>query len=85
LLPWREKLVGLTIDPKVLSEIRRKRRDTEDYASLAVCRREVKAAERMFQYNRIPVFDSTATSIEELAGNILKHYRRKHGNGNNGT
>ena len=85
LAPWRNKLVGLTIDPKVLSEIRRKRRDSDDYASLAVCRREVKAAERLFQYNRLPVFDSTATSIEELAGNILKYYRRKHGNGNNGT
>ena len=82
LAPWREKLIGLTIDPKALSEIRMKRRPSPEYASLAACRREVRAAERIFQHNRIPVFDSTATSIEELAGNILKHYRRTHGNGN---
>ncbi|HFB98294.1 MAG TPA: hypothetical protein ENJ62_04065, partial [Bryobacterales bacterium] len=82
--PWREKIVGLTIDPRMLSEIRHKRRSSEDYASLATCRREVRAAEHIFAHNGIPVFDSTATSIEDLAGNILKHYRRRHGNGNNG-
>ncbi len=76
LRPWRDKLIGLTINPGVLQRIREKRRASAQYCSLAVCSREVKAAERLFSEAGIPVFDSTATSIEELAGSILKFIRQ---------
>jgi len=76
LKPWTPKLVGLTISPRVLQAIREKRRASPLYCSLDVCKREVKAAERLFQASGIPVLDSTNTSIEELAGSILKLLRR---------
>jgi regulator of PEP synthase PpsR (kinase-PPPase family) len=72
LLPHTEKLIGLTISPRQLSTIRMNRRSSNAYASLSVCQRELKATSRMFLSSKIPVFDSTETSIEELAGNIIK-------------
>ena len=75
LLAHKEKLVGLTIRPDVLQAIRQKRRPGGDYASLSVCKKEVKAAEQMFQYADLPVFNMTNTSIEETSGNIIKRLK----------
>jgi len=72
LLKWRDKLVGLTISPVQLSHIREKRRPGSRYASPAYCKREVRIAEQMFQQAGVPYFDSTDTSIEELAGAVMK-------------
>ncbi len=72
LLKWKDKLVGLTISAVQLSHIREKRRPGSHYASLAYCKREVRIAEQMFQQAGIPYFDSTDTSIEELAGAVMK-------------
>ena len=69
---WTQKLVGLTLDPEVLNAIREKRRASSHYCSLDVCRREVLAAEALFRRVGIPVFDTTNTSIEELASGIIK-------------
>jgi len=73
--PWRDKLVALTIEPEVLRTIREKRRASPQYAALSVCRREVRAAERIFRKAGLPVFDSTGISIEELAGSVLKWFQ----------
>lgn len=78
LLAHKERLVGLTIKPKQLSNIRMNRRSSEKYASLAVCQREIRAVERMFRQAHIPVFDSTETSIEELAGDIMQVLKLRH-------
>ncbi|AEK59053.1 MULTISPECIES: pyruvate, phosphate dikinase/phosphoenolpyruvate synthase regulator [Acidithiobacillus] len=75
LVAWRDKLVALTIEPETLHTIREKRRASPHYAALSVCRREVRAAERIFRKARIPVFDSTNTSVEELASSILKYHQ----------
>ena len=72
LLKWKDKLVGLTIRAEVLNAIREKRRASAHYCAPEVCRREVLAAERMFRSAGIPVFDTTTTSIEEVAGGIIK-------------
>lgn len=72
LMPLTDRLIGLTIQPRRLSEIRLNRRSSQEYASLAICQREIKAVERMFAHAKIPVFDSTSTSIEELSGNVMK-------------
>ena len=72
LLKHKHKLVGLTIKPVPLSRIRRKRRPNSGYASLAVCQQEVEMAERMFEKASLPVFDTTDTSIEEIASNVVK-------------
>ncbi len=80
LLKQRNKLVGLTIDPMQLSNIREKRRPGSKYASLNYCKKEVKIAEEMFKHANIKCFESTDTSIEELAGSIIKKMRsiKKH-------
>ena len=72
LQPWRERLVGLTLDPRQLSSIRQQRRPGSEYASLAVCQRDIRAAARIFAKAGMPVFDMTDTSIEEVASQILK-------------
>jgi len=72
LLKHRHKLVGLTIKPVPLSRIRRKRRHTSEYASLSVCQREIKVAGAMFEQAGIPVFDTTDTSIEEIASHVVR-------------
>ncbi|MCO6412017.1 MAG: kinase/pyrophosphorylase [Thiogranum sp.] len=68
----KSKLVALTIDPRALSHIREQRRPGSDYATFEVCQREVRDAERIFRQAGLPVFNTTATSIEEIAGWIMK-------------
>jgi len=72
LLKHRKKLIGLTIKPRQLSNIREKRRPNSKYASLQYCKNEIKIAEAMFKRALIPYFDSTDISIEELAGSVMK-------------
>lgn len=69
---WTGKMIGLTINPVTLSNIRQQRRPGSDYASLQTCQQELRVAEKMFKEAGIPVFDTTHTSIEEIAGWIVK-------------
>ena len=70
-LPFRDKLFGLTIQPERLREIREERRPASKYASLDNCRFEVREAEAMMVRERIPTLDTTTKSIEEIATTIL--------------
>ena len=72
LLPYRARLVGLTIRPDQLSIIREQRRPGSPYADLQTCRAEVRRAERMMQEHNLYVLDSSSISIEELAVGIVK-------------
>lgn len=69
---WKDKLVGLNIEPRQLSSIRAQRRPGSDYAALEVCKREVRSANQIFINEGLPVLDMTNTSIEEIASQILK-------------
>ncbi|GHH46780.1 MULTISPECIES: posphoenolpyruvate synthetase regulatory kinase/phosphorylase PpsR [Gammaproteobacteria] len=71
LRPYRRKLFGLTIDPERLQQIRQERRPNSRYSAPETCRREVAAAERMFQVERIPTLSTTHTSIEEISSKVL--------------
>lgn len=71
LRPWRDRLFGLSIAPERLRRIREQRRAGSAYASLQHCRKEVSAAEALFQAEGIPFLDSTSLSIEELAVAIM--------------
>jgi len=53
LVEQRQRLYGLTIDPERLQQIRSERRPDSRYASLAQCRSEVRAIERLFRSNGI--------------------------------
>lgn len=68
---YKNKLFGLNIDPERLSQIRQVRRPDSRYASIRQCRYEVEAAEAMLRAEGVPIFDSTETSVEELASRIL--------------
>ncbi len=67
----RDKLVGLTLTPARLHQIRRERRAEGDYSRLERCEREVQAAEVLFRKENIPVIDVTTLSVEEIAATIL--------------
>jgi regulator of PEP synthase PpsR (kinase-PPPase family) len=70
-LPFRERLFGLTIHPDRLHEIREERRPGSHYAQLDNCRYEVREAEHLMQQHGIPMLDTTSKSIEEIATTIL--------------
>lgn len=70
-LPFRDKLFGLSIQPERLREIREERRPSSKYASIDNCRYEVREADAMMVRERIPTLDTTTKSIEEIATTIL--------------
>ena len=71
LVPYREKLFGLSIDPVRLQRIRHERRPDSQYSTLANCQYEVKQAEILMQREGIPWLDTSTKSIEEIASTIL--------------
>ena len=75
IVPYREKLFGLTIHAERLREIREERRPGSKYASLENCRYEVREAEDLMQREGIPMLDTTTKSIEEIATTILHRAR----------
>ena len=68
----RHKIFGLTIDPLRLQQIRQERRPDSSYSRLETCKREVAAAEVIFQSERIPVLSTTHASIEEISSRVLE-------------
>ena len=68
----RHKLVALTIKPVPLSKIRKKRRPDSEYASLQNCQHELNVANEIFKKYELKKFDTTETSIEEIASNVVK-------------
>jgi regulator of PEP synthase PpsR (kinase-PPPase family) len=74
-LPHRDRLFGLTIDPERLRQIRGERRPGSSYATLENCRYEVREAEVMMQREGIAVLDTTTKSIEEIATTIMHRAR----------
>jgi len=70
-LPFKDKLFGLTIAPERLHEIRQERRRGSGYAALDNCRYEVREAEQLMNREGIPMIDTTSKSIEEIAATIL--------------
>ncbi|MGA8034314.1 MAG: pyruvate, water dikinase regulatory protein [Casimicrobiaceae bacterium] len=71
LVPYRERLFGLTIQPERLRDIREERRPGSRYASIESCRQEIREAEHLMQQYTIPMLDTTSKSIEEIATTIL--------------
>jgi regulator of PEP synthase PpsR (kinase-PPPase family) len=68
---YRTKLFGLTIAAERLARIRHERRPDSRYAALSTCQSELDAAEEMFRRLHVPVLDTSAMSVEEIAVTIL--------------
>ncbi|MFO0580074.1 MAG: pyruvate, water dikinase regulatory protein [Polyangia bacterium] len=75
LVPYRQKMFGLTIQPERLSEVRNERRPNSRYASLENCRMEVGEAEALMRREGIRWLSTTTKSIEEIATTILQEIR----------
>lgn len=71
LQPFRDRLFALTISPARLAAIRNERKPGSRYASLENCRDELQAAEKLFRQENIPILDTTAMSVEEIAVTVL--------------
>jgi len=71
ILAHRARLFGLTIHPDRLHQFREERRPGSKYAALENCRHEVREAEYLMERAGIPMLDTTAKSIEEIATTIL--------------
>ncbi len=71
LVPYRQKLFGLTISAQRLREIRKERRAMGRYASMQQVRFELRAAEALYRRFQIPYVDTSQCSIEEIASTIL--------------
>jgi len=74
-LPHKDLLFGLTINPERLHKIREERRPHSKYSALENCRYEVRECEQLLEREGIPVLDTTERSIEEIATTIS--YRAK--------
>jgi regulator of PEP synthase PpsR (kinase-PPPase family) len=68
----KDKVVGLMIDPDRLAQIRETRRPGSRYASLRQCHREVESAESLLRSAGVPIFQTTHSSIEEIASRVLQ-------------
>jgi regulator of PEP synthase PpsR (kinase-PPPase family) len=75
LLPYKNKIFGLSIAADRLSEVRNERRPGSKYAALENCRYEINEAEKMMRQNGIRWMSSTAKSIEEIAAMILQELK----------
>lgn len=81
------KLIGLTIKPKHLHEIRRERLNTlgltsnADYASMERILKELEYAEGIMKKAGCPIIDVTNKAIEETATRVMEIYYRgeRHG------
>ncbi|WP_295799899.1 pyruvate, water dikinase regulatory protein [uncultured Microbulbifer sp.] len=71
LRPYRNKLFGLTIDPRRLMSIRQERRANSRYASPEQCEFEVRQVEQMLRRAQVPYLDATELSVEELATRLM--------------
>lgn len=71
LVPYRDKLYGLTISADRLRQIRKERRPTGRYSSAQQVAFELRSAEALFRRYQISYVDTTRFSIEEIASTIL--------------
>jgi [pyruvate, water dikinase]-phosphate phosphotransferase / [pyruvate, water dikinase] kinase len=67
----RDKLFGLIINPKRLTQIRQERRPNSEYANDRHCQHEIQRATRLYHQENIPFLDVSQYSIEEIATRIL--------------
>ena len=70
--PYSSKLVGLTIQPTRLQQIRSVRRPDSRYASSQQVQYELRVAEQLYQRFNVPHIDTTHCSVEEISSRILQ-------------
>ena len=71
LLAQKSKIVGLSIAPERLQQIRKERRSLGRYSSAQQVRYELREATKICNRNGISIIDTTEFSIEEISSRIL--------------
>ena len=69
------RCVGLTTNVERLSRVRNERRPGSAYATADQCRWELRRATQMYAAHRLPVIDSSAKSVEEMATMIMQTFK----------
>jgi regulator of PEP synthase PpsR (kinase-PPPase family) len=80
--PVRElkaRCFGITTTAERLSRVRNERRPGSRYADPAQCRWELRQAGALYAAHGIPVVDSSAKSVEEMAALVLQTLKRNGG------
>ena len=72
LQPYRDKLVGLMINPERLRTIREIRRQNSQYASMVQCQKETRLIKTLFKTENILHINSSFISVEEIATSIIQ-------------
>jgi [pyruvate, water dikinase]-phosphate phosphotransferase / [pyruvate, water dikinase] kinase len=70
-----DRCVGLTTTVERLSRVRNERRPGSEYATPEQCRWELRRAAQMYAAHRLPVIDSSAKSVEEMATMIMQTFK----------
>jgi len=73
----RAKCFGLTTTVSRLHRVRQERRPDSRYASEGQCRAELTAAGAMYSRHRLPVIDTSAASVEEIAAIVIQTLARE--------
>lgn len=68
----KEKVVGLSVSPKLLHQYRENRYAGTNYASLTLCSEEIYRANMIFMSYKIPIIISDGKSIEETATQVIQ-------------
>ncbi len=71
LVPYRDKLYGLTINAERLSRIRNERKPGSRYASMENCLEEIESATAIMNSAGLHILDTSTKSVEEIAISIL--------------
>lgn len=67
-----DRCFGLTTTVARLHRVRQERRPDSRYSSEAQCRVELRAADAMYTRHRLPVIDTSAASVEEIAAVVMQ-------------
>lgn len=77
LVPYHQKLFGLSIEPERLHHIRTNRLPNSKYAQLSTCVNEINAGELMMHHCGIPFLNTSHKSIEEISVAIMQQVKIK--------
>jgi regulator of PEP synthase PpsR (kinase-PPPase family) len=72
LLPYHDKLFGLTIDPERLHHIRSSRLPNSNYANMNTCIYDINKSEDLMRNFDIPFLNTSKKSIEEISVAIMQ-------------
>ena len=74
-----DRCFGITTTVERLSRVRNERRPGSKYAALDQCRWELRQAGELYDAHHIPIIDSSAKSVEEMATLVLQTLKRSGG------